>query len=54
MNLDDAKILNQQYSDKKKVGKLTKPDKVYLEATNLLNAMAPTTVDIGTDRESSQ
>ena len=29
--LGDAKVLNLLYSDKKKIGKLTKPDKVYLE-----------------------
>lgn len=50
--LGDAKILNLLYSDKKKIGKLTKPDKVYLENPNLLYALAPTKVDIGTARES--
>ena len=49
--LGDAKILNLLYSDKKKVGKLTKPDKIYLENPNLLYALAPTKVDIGTARE---
>ena len=29
--LGDAKVLNLLYSDKKKIGKLSKPDKVYLE-----------------------
>ena len=50
--LGDAKIMNLLYSDKKKIGKLTKPDKVYLENPNLLYALAPTKVDIGTARES--
>ena len=50
--LGDAKILNLLYSDRKKIGKLTKPDKVYLENPNLLYALAPTKVDIGTARES--
>ena len=50
--LGDAKILNLLYSDKKKIGKLTKPDKVYLENPNLLYALAPTKIDIGTARES--
>lgn len=50
--LGDAKILNLLYSDKKKIGKLTKPDKVYLENPNLLYALAPSKVDIGTARES--
>lgn len=49
--LGDAKVLNLLYSDKKKIGKLTKPDKIYLENTDLLYALAPTKVDIGTLRE---
>ena len=49
--LGGAKVLNLLYSDKKKIGKLTKPDKIYLENTNLLYALAPTKVDIGTLRE---
>ena len=50
--LSDAKILNLLYSDKKKIGKLTKPDKVYPENPNLLYALAPAKVEIGTARES--
>ena len=34
--LGDAKVLSLLYSDKKKIGKLTKPDKVYLENPNIL------------------
>lgn len=49
--LGDAKVLNLLYSDKKKIGKLTKPDKVYLENPNILYALVPTKVDIGTLRE---
>ena len=49
--LGDAKMLNLLYSDKKKIGKLTKPDKVYLENPNIIYALAPTKVDIGTLRE---
>lgn len=49
--LGDAKVLNLLYSDKKKIGKLTKPDKVYLENPNILYALAPTKLDIGTLRE---
>lgn len=49
--LGDAKVLNLLYSDKKKIGKLSKPDKVYLENPNLLYALAPTKADIGTLRE---
>ena len=50
--LGDAKVFNLLYSDKKKMGKLSKPDKVYLENPNLLYALAPGKVDIGTARES--
>ena len=49
--LGDAKVLNLLYSDKKKVGKLSKPDKVYLENPNILYALAPTKAEIGTLRE---
>ena len=49
--LGDAKVLNLLYSDKKKIGKLTKPDKIYMENTNLMYALAPTRVEIGTLRE---
>lgn len=33
------------------IGKLTRPDKVYLENTNLLYALSPSSVEIGTARE---
>lgn len=49
--LGDAKVLNLLYSDKKKIGKLSKPDKVYLENPNILYALAPAKVEIGTLRE---
>ena len=49
--LGDAKVLNLLYSDKKSIGKLTKPDKIYLENANLLYALAPAKVEIGTLRE---
>lgn len=49
--LGDAKVLNLLYSDKKRIGKLSKPDKVYLESPNILYALAPAKVEIGTLRE---
>ena len=49
--LGDAKVLNLLYSDKKKIGKLSKPDKVYLENPNRMYALAPTKVEVGTLRE---
>lgn len=50
-HLGDAKVLNLLYSDKKRIGKLSKPDKVYLENPNILYALAPAKVEIGTLRE---
>ena len=50
-NLGDADLLNLLYSEKKSIGKLTKPDKVYLENSNLLYALSPSSVEIGTARE---
>ena len=49
--LGDARVLNLLYSDKKKVGKLTKPSKIYMENPNLIYALTPTHADIGTARE---
>ena len=49
--LGDAKVLNLLYSGTKKVGKLSKPDKVYLENPNIMYSLAPTKVEIGTLRE---
>ena len=49
--LGDAKVLNLLYSDKKRIGKLSKPDKVSLENPNILYALAPAKVEIGTLRE---
>lgn len=49
--LGDAKVLNLLYSDKKKIGKLSKPDKVYFENPNIMYALAPTKVEVGTLRE---
>lgn len=48
--LGDAKVLNLLYSDKK-IGKLSKPDKVYLENPNMLYALAPGKAEVGTLRE---
>lgn len=49
--LGDAKVLNLLYSDKKRIGKLSRPDKVYLENPNIMYALAPTKVEVGTLRE---
>lgn len=49
--LCDAKVLNLLYSEKKKIGKLSRPDKVYLENPNIMYALAPANVEVGTLRE---
>lgn len=50
-NLADADVFNLLYSDAKSIGKLTRPDKVYLENPNLLYALSPSNIEIGTARE---
>ena len=50
-HLSDARIFNLLYSGAKSIGKLTRPDKVYLENSNLLYALSSETVEIGTARE---
>lgn len=50
-DLDKADLFNLIYSEKKSIGKLTKPDKIYMENPNLLYALAPSSVEIGTARE---
>lgn len=50
-HLADAGIFNLLYSDTKSIGKLSRPDKVYLENSNLLYALADSEVRIGTARE---
>ncbi len=50
-HLGDAQVFNLLYSDAKNIGKLTRPDKVFLENPNLLYALSSTEVQIGTARE---
>ena len=50
-HLDDAKLIHLLYSDLVSVKKMQKPDKIYLENSNLLYALATTPVKIGTARE---
>ena len=50
-NLTDAHIIQQLYYDAKSVGKLQKPDKIYLDNTNLIYALATAKSNIGTIRE---
>ena len=48
--LERAALLIMLYSEKNNMQQLTKPEKVYLENTNLMYALAPTS-DIGNIRE---
>lgn len=50
-NLDRAELLKLLYSDLTSVKKMQKPDKIYLQNPNLLYAIASTSVQIGTARE---
>lgn len=50
-HLADAAVFNLLYSDVRSVGKLTRPDKIYLENPNLLYALSTSDVLIGTARE---
>lgn len=50
-HLADAKIFNLLYSDIRSIGRLSKPDKIYLENPNLLYALSSSSVNIGTARE---
>lgn len=50
-HLADAGIIKMLYSDNLSVKRMQKPDKVYLENTNMLYALSSTQVNIGTARE---
>ncbi|WP_455609547.1 ATP-binding protein [Bacteroides rodentium] len=50
-NLNRAELLKLLYSDLASVKKMQKPDKIYLQNPNLLYAIASTSVQIGTARE---
>ncbi len=50
-NLSDAQLVHLLYSDVTNVKRLQKPDKIYMENTNMLHALATTQVNAGTERE---
>lgn len=50
-HLDKAKLIHLLYSDLKNVKRMQKPDKIYIDNTNLLYAWASTPIQIGTARE---
>ena len=50
-NLSEAQIIQLLYSDVTNVKRLQKPDKIYMENTNMLYALSTTQVNEGTARE---
>ena len=50
-SLDEARLIQLLYSDVISVKRLQKPDKIYMENTNMLHALATTRVNEGTERE---
>ena len=50
-HLADAGLLNLLYSAARHIGKLSRPDKIYLQNANLLYALSYSGVNIGTARE---
>lgn len=49
--LEKASMINLLFDESKTIKKLQKPDKIYLENTNLLYAISSDAIDIGTVRE---
>lgn len=49
--LSDAQLIQLLYSDVTNIKRLQKPDKIYLENTNLLHALCSTQINEGTQRE---
>ena len=50
-SMERAELVHLLYADNKSVTKMQKPDKIYLDNTNLLYALAGSRVNIGTIRE---
>ncbi|MBO7433308.1 MAG: ATP-binding protein [Salinivirgaceae bacterium] len=50
-HLNRAKLINLLYSDALNLKRMQKPDKIYMENTNLLHALSLTQVETGTLRE---
>ena len=51
LSKNNGKVVNLLYSDSLNLKRMQKPDKIYLENTNLLHALALTAVERGTERE---
>ena len=50
-SLSEARLVQLLYSDSTNVKRLQKPDKLYIENTNMLHALATTPINEGTERE---
>ena len=50
-NLSEARLIQLLYSDVTNVKRLQKPDKIYMENSNMLHALATIQVNEGTERE---
>ena len=50
-HLHRARLLNLLYSDTQNLKRMQKPDKIYMENTNLLHALSLSQVEVGTARE---
>ena len=50
-NLSEAKLIKLLYSDVTNVKRMQKPDKIYIENTNMLHALTTSKVNEGTERE---
>lgn len=50
-HLGRARLLNLLYSDSVNMKRMQKPDKIYMENSNLLHALSLTQVETGTERE---
>ena len=50
-HLGRARLLNLLYSDALNLKRMQKPDKIYMENSNLLHALSLTDVEVGTERE---
>ena len=49
--LDDANLISMLYFEEKGINSLNKPEKIYLQNTNLMNSLAPDNTEIGHIRE---
>ena len=51
VHLNRARLVNLLYSDSQNLKRMQKPDKIFMENSNLLHALSLTGVETGTERE---